>query len=437
MHNHQDVNKIGDALWTATAVVEPKTDMLAENCSCDVVVVGAGFTGLNAALQLAKAGLSVRVLEKNHVGFGASGRSGGQVNLGLNIGPSALLEKFGAEKGARFIELITHTPQRVFDFIRTEQLNCDPVQNGWVQGAITNAIANTQVSMVEDYAKHGFNFAFLDKESIAEKTGSDLYVAGIHCDVAGSIQPLSYTRELARVATTYGATIHSDSAVTGIDVHGAGWCVSTANGRIHSDKVLICTNGYTEPDSGKYTDPLHKTLVPIRSVLVATEPLSDNLRQTILPNEVTFVDKRKLILYMRYDRDGRLCVGDHGPMRDTFVKADFDDVKDRALRVFPQLKGVNWDFHWGGRIAMTKSTLPFLHEMAPGLIAGMGYNGRGVGMGTMMGQVMAEGLLKGSFENSEIPLTKPQPYFFHRFKDLGVNASIRWLTLMGYLEARK
>lgn len=426
-----------EALWVTTAVTEPATLQLDGYRVCDVAIVGAGFTGLNAALRLAKAGKSVCVLEKNTIGFGASGRSGGQVNLGLNLGPTQLISLFGEERGRRLIDLVISTPGRVFDFIKQEGLQCDAVSNGWVQGAINSSIAQSQQTMVDDYSRHGFDFESLDKNAIAERTGSTLYASGIYCKEAGSLHPLSYTRELARVAMSFNASIYTDSAVTGIERESDKWRLNTRGGDVIAEQVLLCTNGYTESDTGAITQSIHKKVVPVRSVLVATEPLSDNLRHTILPDQVTFVDKRRLILYMRYDRDGRLCVGDHGPMRDTFVDSDFDNVKRRALRVFPQLENVSWQHQWGGRIAMTKSTLPFLHQVAPGLLAGMGYNGRGVGMGTMLGQTMADAILDESLDRSAFPVTKADSFVFHQFRDIGVSAHIRWFGLLDYLEGRK
>ena len=425
-----------DALWSATAITAPATSRLEENCHCDVAIIGAGFTGLNAALRLAQAGRSVCVLEKNHVGFGASGRSGGQVNLGLNLGPSKLIEKFGETKGRRLVDLVVQTPDTVFDFIKQERLNCDAVANGWVQGAINKDIAAVQQSMVEDYAHHGFNFELLNKSAIEERSGSELYMSGIFCKQAGSVHPLSYTRELARVALQYGASVYTQSAVTGIQPTDGGWQLSTQHGSVSANQVVICTNGYTEPDTGSLTRSLHKKIVPVRSVLAATEPLSDNLRKTILPNQVTFVDKRRLVLYMRYDRDGRLCVGDHGPMRDDFVDHDFDRVKARAIRVFPQLENVKWEYQWGGRVAMTKDTLPFLHQVAPGLMAAMGYNGRGVGMGTMMGKTIAEAITADSWDETAFPVTSAESFVFHQFQNLGVAAHMHWYSLMDHLKGR-
>lgn len=128
---------------------------------------------------------------------------------------------------------------------------------------------------------------------------------------------------------------------------------------------------------------------------------------------------------MRYDRDGRLCVGYHGPMRDAFRMSDFDDVKQWVLKVFPQLEGVQWDYHWGGRLVMTKSGLPFMHDVLPGLVSRMGFNGRGVGMGTMMGRELARYAINENNKTTGFPLSHPKEYSMYRFHRVGVRIAVK------------
>ncbi|MFK7992940.1 MAG: NAD(P)/FAD-dependent oxidoreductase [Granulosicoccus sp.] len=423
-----------DALWMATAPPPPQVEPLTTSSQTDVAIIGAGLTGLNAALELSLNGVSVTVLEAASIGFGASGRAGGQVNLGLNAGPTELLKQFGKDQGQRLIELVLDTPQTVFNLIREHGLRCDAVQNGWVQAAANKSIWQTQQTVADDYNTHRNVFSVLDSEELAERSGANGYAGGLYCESAGSVQPLAYTRELARVALERGVDIHDHSGVTGIDYRDKKWKLSTAHGELTADRVLVCTNGYTQPQSSGPLKGLSSKVVPVRSVIAATAPLSDNLRKSILPGEITFVDKRRLILYMRYDRDGRLCVGDHGPTRDNFRASDFDAVKRRALNVFPQLEGVGWDYHWGGRLAVTKSGLPFMHEVAPGLIAGMGFNGRGVGMGTMMGRELARYVLNANPNATGFPLSRPKTFAMHRFHRAGVNMAVKWYALQDHLD---
>ncbi|MEM7255949.1 MAG: FAD-dependent oxidoreductase [Pseudomonadota bacterium] len=419
-----------DALWMATAVDAPTTGSLRGDIDTDVAIIGGGLTGLNAALRLMQHNLKVCVVEANGLGYGASGRSGGQVNLGLNLGPAALLEKFGRTQGERLIQMIISTPDQVFQWIKDNQLKCDPVQRGWVQGASNQNQYKSQRQMAAEYGNHGCELPVLDADALRKRSGAQGYIGGLFVPGAGSLHPLSYTRELARAAMAKGAQVFTDSTVTGLSQSdNRQWQISTSGGNINSRQVLICTNGYTD----SLINGLQQTVVPVRSLLVATEPLDADTRQQVLLNQVTFVDKRRLILYFRYDRDGRLCVGDHGPMRDQFRLEDFNAVKKRAVAVFPQLAGKRWDYHWGGRVAMTKNTLPFLYHIAPGLTAGMGYNGRGVGMGTMMGKALAQSIV--SPEACDFPQSQPKRFLMHKFHSAGVSMTVKWLALRDHLDS--
>lgn len=386
MTDRYPIDGAKEALWAATAVRAPDCESLAGDVSTDVAIIGAGFTGLNAALALAAAGASVVVLEGEYLGYGASGRSGGQVNLGLNLGPDKLIEIFGGEVGERLANTLACVPETVFSTIREHSLNCDPVQNGWVQGAATPAQLQAQADLAREYERYGARFDVLDDAQLRHRSGAQGYRGGLFCPSGGSLHPLSYTRELARVAMAKGARLFVGAKVGALEKNNSGWQLDCPTGRVRAKTVLICTNAYTDT----LIPGLKESVVPVRSVLMASEPLPEHLRQTVMPNQVTFVDKRRLILYLRYDRDGRLCAGDHGPMRDRFALDDYRAVKRRVVEVFPDLADVRWDYHWGGRVAMTRSKLPFLNIIDRGLIAGMGYNGRGVGMGSVMGQVMAE-----------------------------------------------
>ena len=415
-----------DALWMATAVPAPAFEPLGGDARCDVAIVGAGFTGLNAALRLARGGADVRVLEARHPGYGASGRSGGQINMGLNLLPSALIERFGRERGERLIRLVVGTPGTVRRTVEENGLDCDLAMKGWVQGAATPGMLRAQRRMAEDYAAHGGRFDVLDAPAFAAASGAEGYLGGLHCATAGSLHPLSYTRELARVAMAAGGAIHRDTPVTALSRQGTRWRLATPHGTVTAEHVVIATNGYTDA----LVPGLRERIVPVRSVLVASEPLPERVRATLMPGGVTFVDKRRITLYARYDRDGRLAIGDHGPMRDTFALADFKRLKRRARRTFPQLRDVRWDFHWGGRVAMTRASLPFLAELGPGLSAGMGYNGRGVGMATVMGRALAAHADGGDADAVGFPVTTPGAYPFHAFHPLGVWLGVRWFGLL-------
>lgn len=422
-----------DALWMSTAVEAPAFERLEGDLDVDVAIIGAGLTGLNAALVLAEAGTSVAVLEAHHPGFGASGRSGGQVNLGLNLGPRELIDLYGRAAGERLIDTVTRVPDEVFGLIRRYGLNCDAVQNGWVQGAASIRQLRMQEALARDYERFGTRFDMLNAEQVGALSGAHGYRGGLFCRSAGSLHPLSYTRELARVVLERGGRIFKEARVAALHRKARRWQLAGGGGRVGAETVLVCTNAYTDA----LVPGLRETLVPIRSLLMASEPLSSELRSRIMPNEVTFVDKRRLILYLRYDRDGRLCAGDRGPMRDRFELKDFRALKRRVGRIFPDLAGVRWDYHWGGRVAMTRSGLPFLHVIDQGLVAGMGYNGRGVGMGSMLGRILADYALGKEPGTLPFPVTTPNQFPFHGLHAIGATLSMQWNGLLDRWEMRR
>ena len=433
MAEHYPIEGSRDALWRATAVAAPDCTCLDGDLDVDVAIIGAGFTGLNAALVLAEAGTSVAVLEAADLGFGASGRSGGQVNLGLNLGPSALIERFGEKSGTRLVEMVSKVPDEVFALIRRHSLDCDPVQNGWVQGAASAGQRRLQEELARDYEQYGIHFDVLDAGEVRKRSGAHGYEGGLFCACAGSLHPLSYTREMARVAIAKGVRLFTRTPVEALEREQQYWSLNCGSrGRVRASTILICTNAYTDD----LIPQLKETFIPVRSLLMASEPLPEELRDRIMPDQVTFVDKRRLILYLRYDRDGRLCAGDHGPMRDRFALADFDALRSRVVGVFPGLSKVRWDFHWGGRVAMTRSKLPFIKVIDRGVIAGMGYNGRGVGMGSMMGRILAEFALGKAESDLPFPVSSPDTFPFHRFHRTGATIAIAWHGLLDRLEMR-
>jgi len=419
------------SLWFDTAVEPPDTVSLTESVTTDVLVIGAGITGLNAAIELAENGVAVVVVDSGVVGGGASGRNGGQVNLGLNLSPDELVKHYGQKSAEPLIDALCRTPSTVFDRIRTYAMNCDAEQNGWIQGAVTDKRCNALAGLAEEFGRYGLDIEVLGAAEIEKRTGTQQYKGGLFVEQAGAIQPLSYTRELTRVAMDAGAQVFTHSGVQTLKSESAGgWLVSTGVGEIRCNTVLVCTNGYTD----KTVSGLSKKVVPARSIQVATEPLSNELQAKILPLRTTLVDKRRMVLYSRYDRDGRLTFGDHGPMRDVFCEDDFKDLKQRALDVFPELESVRWDYHWGGRLGITKDSLPFLFAPTPDLLVGMGYNGRGVGMGSMLGMAMAARVLGKGAEQAFMPVTTPEEYFFHAFHEIGAEVVIRWEMFMDRLE---
>lgn len=415
---------VDSCLWNETAVAPPPTGRLEGEIVCDVAVVGAGWTGLRAALTLAEAGTNTIVLEKETIGYGASGRSGGQVNLGFKLDPDELEASLGVEIAGRMLRAVSQVGDEVFDLIHQYRLVCDPVQNGWIKASHCEMAMRRQEKQHDQWRRRGLELEQLDGKEIEKRSGAHCYRGGLYYAKGGSIQPLAYTRELARVAAENGVKLFEKAAVQSITPGPDGIQLKCDGGSVRASAVIICTNGYTD---GMWPG-LTRSIVPIRSVQAATEPLPEHLREKILPAGNTLSDMRRIIYYFRLDRDFRLCFGGLGPLRDNFELADYNELKRGAETVFPGLKDVRWEHHWGGRLGMTQDSLPHLHELAPGVFAGLGFNGRGVGIGTMMGRVLAELGLGRDRSLLDFPMTSLRSFPFYEFRRLGFHIATNWMA---------
>jgi glycine/D-amino acid oxidase-like deaminating enzyme len=418
---------LAPSLWATTAAPAPDTPPLARSGLAEVVIVGGGFCGLSTALHLAERGIRPVVLEAQEVGYGGSGRNGGQVIPGLKYDPADLVARFGRERGERLARFAGGTADVVFDLIARHGMDVPHSRAGWIQGAHTEAGLAEVAKRAAQWADLGAPTRVLDRAETEQLLGTDRYLGGWLDGRGGAIQPLSYARGLARAAQKAGATIHGGSPVTGLERTGSGWTVTTAQGeRVTTGRVVLCTNGYT----GGLWPNLARTVIAANSFQVATVPLTDNLRRSILPEGHVSSDTRKLLLYFRLDHTGRLLMGGRGPFREPRDPADWAHLERIVGKLFPQLDGIAFDHRWCGRVAITRDYLPHLHEPAPGLLIDIGCQGRGVGLQSAMGRAMAAYIATGDAGNLPLPLTPIEPLPLHGLNRLYVSAIIAWYRLL-------
>ncbi|MEM1352995.1 MAG: FAD-binding oxidoreductase [Pseudomonadota bacterium] len=420
---------IANSLWTATANRVPEYPVLTGDQHADVAVIGGGFTGLSAALHLAEAGADVTLIEAQQPGWGASGRNGGQINVGPKDTPSVVIEKFGQEMGERMLALTGKAGDLVFDLIERHGIECDAIRPGWLRAAHTEKTLRELHQLAHEWQTYGADVIPLDQSEMARHTGTDTYLGGLIDKRGGNLQPLNFALGLADAADRHGARLYGHSPVIKIDRLGNGFKVRAAQGSVKADKVLICTNAYTN-DLEK---PLGKALLPVRSVQVATKPLSDNVRASILPDRHALSDARRLLLYFRLDADGRFLMGGRGTYNDASTRRQIERLKRVTAEMFPQLANTEWHYAWGGFVALTRDHYPHLDELAPGLIAGVGYNGRGVAIATAMGTVLAKWAQGVPNHDLDFPVSplKPLPLPFAR--EFVVEAEIMRLRLLDRL----
>lgn len=420
---------IADSLWTATANQSVKHPVLRGAHRADVVVIGAGYTGLSAALHLAKSGASVIVIDAQHPGWGASGRNGGQVNVGLKDGPSAIKAKFGDHWGDRMIRMAGNAGDLVFDLIDRHKIDCAATRPGWLRAAHTPKTLRQLHALAADWEDYGGGMQPLDRDEMHSRTGTDAYLGGVIDHRGGLLHPLNYALGLAAAAQRYGAVIFGESGARSIQKEGCGYRVACPEGNIAASKVLLCTNAY----SGDVEKPLAQSVLPVRSVQVATAPLSDNLRISILSEGNTLSDTRRLLLYFRKDAEGRFIMGGRGTYNDASTQKQIDWLRGISVKLFPQLQGVEWQHAWGGFVALTRDHYPHLHEIKPGMMAGLGYNGRGVAIATAMGRVLAQWALGQHPDDLEFPVSPVKPLPFSFARTYAVEAEILRLRLLDKL----
>jgi len=374
----------GSNLWRVTADTAADLSLNQGATDVDVLIIGGGFTGLRAAIGLADSGHSVALVEAGDLGWGASGRSGGQVNPIMRLQSRKLASLIGEAAADRLIRATIGSANEVFQLIARHGMACDATQRGWAQVAHCDSAAESLRGLAEDWRRFGANIQELDKEETWEATGSTVYEFSLLHPFAGHLHPLKYVHGLARTAVSKGAAIYTHAPAQDLRPRNGRWEITANNQAFIADKVLICTNAY---QSG-LNDTLDKSYIPVTPVQLATEVLDDDVYEAVLPEERTIADTRRMIFYARKTADRRLVFGGLGTRIDG--QADYDRIAREATRVFPQLLSVKWEYSWGGHIAMTTDSLPHVHEVAQGVYAALGCNGRGVAMGTVVGRVLSE-----------------------------------------------
>jgi len=418
------------SLWAATAIEPPKCDPLMVDTSTDVCIVGGGLTGLSTAIHLAEKGVQVTVLECRDIGWGASGRTGGQVIAGLKLDPVELEEKYGPEVGPRLVQLIGSTPSVVFDLIKRHNINCHAINTGWIQPACDPVGEEIVRRRQEEWAARGVKCELLDKSQTNELLGTDTYSLSWIDYRGGSIQPLSYVRGMARAAQRLGVKIHNYTAAVSVTRSGTKNIVDFTRGKITADSVVLCTNAYTD----QVHDHLRRSIVPVQALQVATKPLPAEIAKTILPQGHVSSDTRRILYFFRKDHMGRLLVGGRGTSWDREPHLEYSDLRNMAMSIFPQIgKNPEWEFQWGGLVAATIDDIPHLHQLGPGLYSALGFNGRGIAMGTTMGTLLARLVLGERHEDIPYPITAVTPLPLHSLRAPVIAAVAAWMGFRDWI----
>jgi len=406
--------------YAATANEKTAYPRLREHIRADVCVVGGGFTGISAALTLAERGYAVCVLEANRVGWGASGRNGGQLIAGIS-GEAHMLSK---DPG--LADLVWDMRWRGHDIIRERvakyAIHCD-LKDGYVDVALKpRHVAEFEAEHDRlERRKVPFEHRMLSRSETREMLGTDAYI-GAHLIMGnGHLHPLNLCIGEARAAVSLGAGVYEQSAALRID-HGDAVRVSTAEGSVTADSVLISGNAYQWLDRS-----LRARFLPVRSFIVATEPLSDALQDIVNPHDLAVCDPNFLLCYYRLSADKRLLFGNRFRYFGDDRARIAANHRPKMLKIYPQLKGLRIDYGWGGTIAVTLNRVPQIGRLAPNVFFAHAYSGHGVNVTHMAGEVIADAMA-GSMECFDVLSRFPSMRIpgVNRFGDALVTLGVLW-----------
>lgn len=385
--------------YAATAHTFPDHPRLEGQTRADIAIVGGGYAGLSAALHLAEAGLDVALVEAHRLGWGASGRNGGQLSYGPRIDIRKYEAMLGREDAAKVWAISTEATDLVRRLIARHAIDCD-LRPGHLEafchaGEVAEADAYA-AHIGQHYGHHGLQV--LGRDEIRARVRSPLYEGGMADSGGGHLHPLNYALGLGRAARAAGARLHEHSRVTRL---GDGF-VETETGRIDADRVIVAANGYLDGlDRGGAARS-----APLNNFIIATEPLGD---RAPIPGDECVCDTKFVLNYYRMSADGRLLFGG-GETTGGRFPADIKGFVRRPLaRVFPHLADVRIDYGWGGTLAITPNRTPLFHQEGRRLLIG-GWSGAGVHMATMGGMIAAEAV-RGTLARWDVLARVPSPAF--------------------------
>lgn len=385
LHENDQPGTHAPSWYDATCPIEQRST-LSTNISAEVCVIGAGFTGLSAALHLAENGRSVAVLDAHRIGWGASGRNGGQLGTGFNQNQMELTALLGESRARQMWAIAADAKALIHR--RCERYNFDI---DYTSGIVSALHKPRFIRPAHEYCEYmAVNYQYhqlepLTQQSIKARVSSDDYFGGVLDHGAGHIHPLKLARGLAQAIEKNGSTLHERSEVVRIDAIASGYRVVTTQGSVNCEKIVLATNGYLD----NLKPAINQWVMPINNFIVVTEPLGA-LADEILPLNDAVADSRFVVNYYRRVDGDRLLFGGGENYSYRFPKSINKIVRKAMLGVYPQLNTAAFDYAWGGTLAITRSRLPYTRMLENGIFTAGGFSGHGVALAGLYGQAIAQ-----------------------------------------------
>ncbi len=405
--------------WYASTADIPVYPALTGAHHTDVCVIGGGYTGLGAAIELSRQGIDVTLLESAQIGSGASGRNGGQIHTGQRLDPEKLESLLGADQARQLWDMSEDAKASLYDLIKAHAIDCD-LKHGLIHAWHKPGYEADDRDYAAFVSKYGYDkLSFLSKSEVAQELGTNVYHGGSLDRGGGHLHPLKLALGLARTASAQRAKLFENSHVTSYRKIAKGIHLRLENGAtVTCQRLLICGNGYMEGLS----EEIDSHVMPINNFILTTEPLDD---PAILPHDYAAADSRFVVNYWRKTPDNRLLFGGGENYTPWFPKDIKAFVRHNMLKVYPQLANVKISHAWGGTLAITMSRAPYVRNLAPNVYTSAGYSGQGVVLAPYFGKLLARAIT-GDARDVKLLSRLPTPAFFG-------GRALRWPALVAGL----
>lgn len=377
-----------DSYYAATAVGIKERPRLEGDQRADVCVIGGGFTGLSAALNLAERGFDVVLLEAERVGWGASGRNGGLIGSGQRKDALELEQQLGYERSKQLWDFAEAAKAEIRGRAARHAIDCD-LQHGQIEGVHKQRYVGMSAQYADALAeRYDYPHArALARDELRSMVATESFHEGLHDTRAMSIHPLNYALGIARAASEAGVRIYEHSRVTGYTRTDPA-TVTTAGGSVEARFIVLGCNGYL----GKLEPRVAGRIMPINNYVIATEPLGEEAARELIADRNCVHDTRFVVNFFRTSRDHRLLFGGGENYRAKFPRDIAAFVRPHMLQLFPQLKDTRIDYAWGGTLSVTVRRFPQFGRLQPNLFFAHGYSGHGISIANFAGKIIAEAI---------------------------------------------